>query len=86
MVGFLLGALCGALELYLLTKLIAAVQGGKSAYVGLIAMLKMLVLAAAFVPTILFFRNDLLWCAIGVTAVLVAGAFIRFLLQSRKAK
>ena len=33
-------------------------------------------LALAFVPVILFVRDELLWCGVGVTATLIVGAFV----------
>lgn len=84
LVAFLIGAVCGALELYLLLLLTRAVQSGATARVALVSAGKFFVLACAFVPVILFFRSDLLWSAIGLSCTLVVGACLRFLLDRTK--
>lgn len=76
MIGFLIGIICGAIELCLLVLLMRALQeerGGRLA--GLLAV-KLLVLAFAFFATIMIDTKDILWCGIGTTLVLVVGAFI----------
>ncbi len=78
MLGFLLGAVCGAAELFLLNRLIGAVQRGESGKLLLLMLLKLLVLACAFVPVILLRRDELLWCGVGISAALVAGAIAMF--------
>ncbi len=76
MIGFLIGLACGAGELYLLTLLTRAVQKERAGAIPLIVLAKLALLAAAFVPVIVFARNELLWCGVGMTAVLIVGAFI----------
>lgn len=84
MAGFVIGVVCGTGELYLLTRLTRAVQqenaGKVIGYVGA----KLLLLACAFVPVILFFRRDLLWCGVGVSAALIIGALILNLSSMKK--
>ena len=75
MIGFLIGLACGAGELFLLTRLTLAVQNGKSGQILGIVFLKLVLFACAFVPVILFARVDLLWCGVGISAILVLGAF-----------
>lgn len=82
MLGFLIGAVCGILQLYLLTKVVGAVQAGKSGLMLLLLFLKLVVLGCAFAPVILFLRSELLWCAIGITVALVCGAGIIFYKRS----
>ena len=75
MIGFLIGAACGAGELILLIRVGRAVQNQKTGPIlGYIA-LKFLLYACAFVPVVLFFKNQLLWCGVGTSSVLVIGAF-----------
>ena len=76
MIGFLIGLACGAGELYLLTLLTRAVQKERAGAIPLIVLAKLALLAAAFVPVIVFARNELLWCGVGVTATLIVGAFV----------
>lgn len=76
MIGFLIGLACGGGEIYLLTRLTLAVQKSESGKIVGYVFLKLLLLACAFVPVILFFRQDLLWCGVGISATLVLGAVI----------
>ncbi len=86
MVGFLIGLVCGVFELYLLSRLTLAVQDGKTALILPMLLVKLFVLAIAFVPVILYFRNDLLWCGVGVSASLVIGAVIMNFVSQRSGK
>ena len=86
MVGFLIGLVCGVFELYLLSRLTLAVQDGKTALILPMLLVKLFVLAIAFVPFILYFRNDLLWCGVGVSASLVIGAVIMNFVSQRSGK
>jgi len=76
LIGFLIGLACGGGEIYLLTRLTLAVQKSESGKIVGYVFLKLLLLACAFVPVILFFRQDLLWCGVGISATLVLGAVI----------
>ena len=49
-------------------------------------MLKILLFALALVPVALFFRGDLIWCGVGISSVLVIGAFILNILSRRNGK
>ncbi|HWR24478.1 MAG TPA: hypothetical protein VN366_13450 [Feifaniaceae bacterium] len=86
MVGFLIGAVCGVFELYLLSRLTLAVQNGRTAYILPLVLVKLLVLAAAFVPVILYFRDDLLWCGVGISASLIIGTVILNVVTQRSGK
>lgn len=77
--GLLIGAVCGGIELYLLYRLLRAVTGGRIGSVILLLLLKLAVLACAFAPVILFLRNDLLWCGVGVASVLTVGSIVIFI-------
>ncbi len=76
MIGLAIGVLCGAIELFLLVRLIYAVQAGNAIKTVVYLLLKLLVLACAFVPTILFIRQDLLWCGVGFSVSLVIGSLV----------
>lgn len=76
MIGLAIGILCGLLDLLLLYRLMSAVQKGEALKTIIYLFLKLLVIACAFVPTILFFRQDLLWCGVGISASLITGAII----------
>lgn len=76
MIGFLIGLGCGAGELYLLVLLTRALQHEQGGKIAGIIFLKVALFAIAFILTILIDTQDLLWCGIGATAVLVIGAFI----------
>lgn len=86
MVGFLIGVVCGVFELYLLSRLTLAVQNGRTALILPLLLVKLLILAVAFVPVILYFRNDLLWCGVGISASLVIGAVIINFMNQRSGK
>lgn len=86
MIGFIIGAVCGVAELYLLSRLTLAVQEGRSVQMLPLLLAKLLLLAAAFASVILYFRNDLLWCGVGISASLVIGAVIMNTLSQRSGK
>ena len=86
MIGFCIGLVCGAGELFLLTRLTKAQQLGKSLQTLGIVVLKILLVALALVPVALFFRGDLIWCGVGISSVLVIGAFILNILSRRNGK
>ena len=86
MAGFFIGVLCGGAELFLLQKISLAVQEGATLKVGVIFLFKLIVLAAAFAPVVIFLRPQILWCGVGVSAALVAGAFISFIVRGKRSK
>ena len=47
---------------------------------------KVALYAAALVPVALFFPRDLIWCGVGISSVLVIGAFIINVLMRRGGK
>jgi hypothetical protein len=79
MLGFVIGTLCGIIELILLKQLIHFVLDGQTPKVGLLILLKFAVLAAALAATVLFARQDLVWCGVGITGCLIGGSVILFL-------
>ena len=86
MIGFCIGLVCGAGELYLLTRLTRVLQEGKSLQTLGIMILKVLLFALALVPVALFFRKDLIWCGVGISSVLVIGALILNILSRKNGK
>lgn len=76
MIGLAIGIVCGAIELFLLKCLMNAVQKGNALTTVLFLLLKLLVLACAFVPVVIFLRHDLLWCGIGISVSLVTGSLV----------
>ncbi len=79
MLGFFIGIVCGAMELFFLQRLINAMLGGQTLKVGLLALLKLAVLAATLSIVIIFARQDLVWCGVGITGCLIGGSVILFL-------
>ena len=86
MIGFILGLIGGALELYLLTRMVKSVTGGVTGKTALLLLLKFLTLAASFTAVILIKRTDLIWCAVSMTGVLIVGSVILFLSKNSRAK
>lgn len=86
MIGFGIGLVCGAGELFLLTRLVLALQNGKSMQTLGIVLCKVLLFALALVPVALFFRKDLIWCGVGISSVLVIGAFVLNIWKRRNGK
>ncbi len=86
MSGFLIGLVCGAGELFLLTRVTKAVSAGRSLQTVALVFAKILLFAAALVPVALFFRRELLWCGIGISSVLVVGAVVVNVLMRRNGK
>ena len=86
MIGFGIGLVCGAAELFLLKRLTLALQNGKSLQTLGLVLCKVLIYACALVPVALFFRKDLIWCGVGVSSVLVIGAFILNILSRQSGK
>ncbi len=86
MIGFGIGVVCGIAELYLLSRVTLAVQNGKTALILPLLLVKLIILAVAFVPVILYFRSELLWCGVGISASLVIGAVIINFVNQRSGK
>ena len=86
LIGFAIGLVCGAIELFLLKRLTLALQNGKSLQTLGLVLLKILFYACALVPVALFFRRDLIWCGVGISSVLIIGAFILNILSRKSGK
>ena len=86
MTGFFRGLLCGAGELFLLTRLIKAVSSGHSLKTLALVFGKIILFAAALVPVALFFPRELIWCGVGISSVLIVGAIVINVLMRRNGK
>jgi hypothetical protein len=86
MAGLFIGLACGAGELFLLTRLTKAVLAGDTLKTLGFAFGKLLLLAAALVSVTLWFRHSIVWCGVGISSVLVIGAFIINVLMRRNGK
>ncbi len=86
MTGFFIGLVCGAGELFLLSRLTGSIQAGISTKTVLIVVAKVLLYAAALVPVALFYPHELIWCGVGISSVLVIGAFVINMIQRKKGK
>ena len=86
MSGFLIGLVCGAGELFLLTRLTRSLLAGNPLKTLGFAFGKITLLAAALASVTIWFRHDLVWCGVGISSVLVIGAFVLNLLKHRNGK
>lgn len=86
MVGLLIGLACGAGELLLLTRLTKLLLAGETLKSAAIILCKLALFAAAAVAVLLFFKQDLIWCGVGVSSVLVVGAFVINAAMSKNGK
>ncbi len=86
MAGFFIGLACGAGELLLLTRLTKSLLAGDALKTLAIAFGKVLVLAAALASVTIWFRADLVWCGVGISSVLVVGAFVINVLMRKNGK
>lgn len=86
MAGFLIGLLCGAGELFLLTRLTPALLSGDLLKAIGYLFGKFLLLAAALASVTIWFRQDLVWCGVGISGVLLIGALVINLLKRRKGR
>lgn len=87
MLGVALGAACGAVEFLLLKRLVDGVTGGELSYRLLVLIpLKLLALAAFFVPCALIAPDELYLCGIAAVAVLLVCAVTLFVVRTQKRK
>lgn len=76
MFGLLIGLACGAGELFLLTRLTKLLLAGDTLKAVAIIFAKLILFAAAAASVLLFFKSELIWCGVGISSVLVVGAFV----------
>jgi hypothetical protein len=86
MTGFLIGLVCGAGELFLLTRLTKSVLAGDAFKTLGFALCKILLIAAALASVTIWFREDLVWFGVGISSVLVVGAFVINVLMRKNGK
>jgi hypothetical protein len=86
MAGLLIGLVCGAGELFLLTHFTGSLLSGKTLKAVGIFLGKIVLLVAALALVTLFFRQDLIWCGVGISSVLVVGSFVVNVLMRRNGK
>lgn len=86
MPGLLIGLVCGAGELFLLTRLTKSLLAGDTLKTLGFALFKILLIAAALASVTIWFREDLVWCGVGISSVLVVGAFVINILKRRNGK
>lgn len=86
MTGLLIGLVCGAGELFLLTRLTKALLAGDTLKTLGFALCKILLIAAALASVTIWFREDLVWCGVGISSVLVVGAYVINILKRRNGK
>ena len=85
MAGAIIGVICGAAELFLLVRVVRAVNGtGATGSTGLLVLAKAGLLIAAFLAVILFFCEDILYCGLGISGVLVIGSVVIFARNNAK--
>ena len=83
MIALALGFGCGAIELWLLQLLVKEISSAKTLPVWIIPT-KLAVLALFIVPCALWWPGDLFLAAVGITGVLIVGAVIIFVRQTKK--
>ena len=86
MAGLFIGLASGGAELFLLTRLTKAVLAGDTLKTLAVVLGKILVLAAALASVTIWFKHDLVWCGVGISSVLVVGAFVINVLLRKNGK
>lgn len=86
MPGLLIGLVCGAGELFLLTRLTKVLLAGAMLKSFVYLLFKFLLIAAALASVTIWFRSDLIWCGVGISAVLIIGAIIINIRNRRNGK
>ena len=86
MAGLLIGLTSGGAELFLLTRLTKALLAGNTLKTLGIFLGKVVVLAAALASVTIWFKHDLIWCGVGISSVLVVGAFVINVLLRKNGK
>ena len=86
MIGCLIGLGCGAIELFLLTRLTRALLAGHTLQTLAFAMGKVVTIAASLAIVTIWFREDLVWCGVGISSVLIIGAFVINFIKRRNGK
>lgn len=83
MFGIVIGICCGAMELYLLTRLVRSVMQGQTVPFW-IPPAKMLALAVFLIPCGFLFKDQLLAAGIATAVTVLIGAIVLYILSKRK--
>ena len=75
MAGMLIGAVFGAISLYLLIKFVTALTGQGKIPVLMVALQPVCIIAGLLLTAFLF-PDQLIWAGIGMASVLILGAII----------
>ena len=86
MPGLLIGLVCGAGELFLLTRLTKVLLSGDMFKAFIYILFKFLLIAAALASVTIWFRSDLIWCGVGISSVLIICAIIINIRNRRNGK
>ena len=86
MAGLFIGLASGGAELFLLTRLTKAILAGDTLKTLAVVLGKLFVLAAALASVTIWFKHDLVWCGVGISSVLVVGAFVINVLMRKNGK
>lgn len=86
MIGFGIGLVCGAVELFLLTRLVRVLHQENPLQTLGVILLKVLFYALTLGSVALFFRSDLVWCGVGMSSVLVIGGIVYNIVSRRNGK
>ncbi|PKM39794.1 MAG: hypothetical protein CVV04_08405 [Firmicutes bacterium HGW-Firmicutes-9] len=86
MPGLLIGLVCGAGELFLLTRLTKVLLAGDMFKTFIYVLFKFLLIAAVLASVTIWFRSDLIWCGVGISSVLIIGAIIINIRNRRNGK
>lgn len=85
MVGFAIGAACGVIQFWLLSRFTKLITTGKvEAKAVALGLLQFLLPVGVLVATAFIIRQELLWAGIGIVAALLTAAIIKFVLNNRK--
>ena len=87
MLGFLIGAVSGVIQFYLLLKFTTSVSGGKiSGRTVIFAITQFLFPFAVLLLCALFLNENLMWVGIGMAASLIISAVVKFVFMSKANK
>ena len=79
MIGLIIGAVCGAIQFWMLSRFTRAVTGGAlSIKTVLFGVSQFFMPVAVLLCCALLFPKGLMWSGIGMAAVLVVSAFTKF--------
>jgi hypothetical protein len=87
LLGFLIGAISGSVQFFLLMKFTRAVTGGKFGKKAvLFAVTQLFLPFVVLIGGAILLEAELISIAIGIAAALIGGAVIRFIITTRSSK